>query len=129
MGRASGTGSPITLVCPVARRNRDPWTYALPRGHALTRTGRSRLRAPSGALGSRSMLVAYEYDCTCGHHGWTNHVDVLRRGGPLPEVGEAIYYRGGLGRVVERGEGGVWMEYDRGDRPRAFVPIGGRARD
>jgi hypothetical protein len=34
------------------------------------------------------MRTAFEYRCSCGHVGWTAHVDILRSyiGGPRPAV-------------------------------------------
>lgn len=78
MGRASGAGSPIHFVCPVARRNRDFTTWDLPEGHVVTLTGRSKPYVPPRAMGSRSTFTSREYVCSCGHTGWSNHVDLER---------------------------------------------------
>lgn len=78
MGRAAGTGSPLFFHCPVARRNRDPWTWDLPDGHTITLTGRTRPFTPSGARGQRSTFTSYEYRCSCGYTGWSSHMDLAR---------------------------------------------------
>lgn len=80
-GHASGAGSPIFFRCPVERRLGEHVF------HDVERTGRVKPYRPSRALGSRSMHERHEYRCrTCGHVGWTNHIDILKK--PLGE--EAI---------------------------------------
>lgn len=74
MSRSSGAGSPVWFNCAKARG------YGTSRNnHTWVRTGRTRPYRPSygTALGTRSMLFAHEYRCSCGHVGWTNHVDIL----------------------------------------------------
>jgi hypothetical protein len=78
MGLSSGTGSPHFFHCPVARRNRDYRTHRLPKGHIITLTGRTKPRDRGGRVGDRSTLVVREYQCSCGHIGWSNHVDLER---------------------------------------------------
>lgn len=77
-GTNAGTGQPITFRCANERRE---WPK---RGrHSVVRTGRVKKR-PYRALGQRMLMEAHEYRClTCGHVGWSGHVDVLRQ--PLEE--------------------------------------------
>jgi hypothetical protein len=66
------------------RLRHSPGTYDyLPRVrnyHRITLTGRKRRYRPSKgtALGIRSDTVAREYKCSCGHVGWSNHIDLKR---------------------------------------------------
>lgn len=89
----TGTGQPITFVCPVARRRQevDPTArrYArsyraslrYPPGHTrITRTGRVKNAAEPGRhahAGSRVLNESHEYVCECGHRGWSKHRDIL----------------------------------------------------
>jgi hypothetical protein len=78
MGQSAGTGSPVWFKCHGQRQR-----YG--RHHQVERTGRERrYRPPRGsALGIRSDYVAREYVCrTCGHRGWSNHVDLIDAPGP-----------------------------------------------
>lgn len=77
--------APIAFCCPVGRRNRR-WRNGelLPvdeRAHRITRTGRTRPN-PSRNRGPRSLAVEHEYDCSCGHHGWSRHSNITQF--PLP---------------------------------------------
>jgi hypothetical protein len=47
--------------------------------HHVTLTGRERPYRRKGVMGSRSTHVSREYRCSCGHVGWSNHVDLARR--------------------------------------------------
>lgn len=73
MGRSAGPGSPVWFRC---------WSdRSTVRGgvdHRVTLTGRRRpYRSAKGhALGIRSDTIAREYRCTCGHVGWSNHLDL-----------------------------------------------------
>lgn len=81
MSRSHGTGYPIYFHCPVARRERN-WSSTecppYPRGHdRIVRTGRTK-PAPSQNKGHpRKLSTSHEYECSCGHVGWTCHVDIL----------------------------------------------------
>lgn len=70
-GRGKAAGSPVFFHCFAARRE----VYGHRRDHTVELTGRiRRYRPPRGsAMGSRSMHVAFEYRCACGHVGWSNH--------------------------------------------------------
>lgn len=55
--------------------------------HVVKRTGRERANKTNNHP-PRSLTIDYEYVCSCGHRGWSRHVDVLRQ--PLvEEVGKA----------------------------------------
>ena len=79
MGRSAGTGSPVWFRCAVARRE-GPGDD---REHVVVRTGRERPYRTRRyqTLGYRSDNVTREYRCTCGHVGWSNHLDL--RNAPL----------------------------------------------
>lgn len=89
MGRSAGTGSPVWFRCYNDRRG-------VGIDHTVRLTGRER---PSPAKkghtkGSRSSWFLREYACSCGHVGWSNHVDLARMAGKTrKEDYEA--YRGG----------------------------------
>lgn len=85
--------TPMTFVCPVARRNQT-WDaakaerhghragYEYPPGHELiVLTGRRRPN-PSRRRGPRSNHEAVEFACQCGHVGWS----VLKDAAQLPEA-------------------------------------------
>lgn len=88
MSRGSGTGYPLTLRCSQDRLTRD-WRSGRSVGrHDVERTGRTK-PAPSPTKGHpRKADRSYEYRCSCGHVGWTCHVDVLRA--PLAGAGAEI---------------------------------------
>lgn len=81
--------TPNWFICPVARRNpvydyanrfglshRNRYSY--PPGHdKIVRTGRTKPNS-SRRRGSRTSDLAHEYECECGHKGWTVLVDILR---------------------------------------------------
>lgn len=76
MSRSAGAGSPISFVCPRER--------TAPRGgpaHTQEVTGRVRRyhQKAGTSLGLRSMSAAVEFTCSCGHQGWSNHVDLVVR--------------------------------------------------
>lgn len=83
MSRSQGTGSPVWFLCPVFRQERsfglrEPhW-----RSHDIELTGRERPYHPNrgSALGLRSDTTSREYVCSCGHRGWSNHVDLAPDG-------------------------------------------------
>lgn len=76
MSRSAGTGSPTYFYCwkgrQTARFRRD--------GHRVELTGRTRPYHSKrySMLGTRSMSTSYEYRCSCGHVGWSNHADLAR---------------------------------------------------
>lgn len=83
MGRSAGPGSPLSFRCAKARGLEQVLEQALgqqARPHRVTRTGRTRRhRTERGSvLGLRSLSADHEYQCSCGHVGWTNHSDVLK---------------------------------------------------
>ncbi len=78
--------TPHYLNCPVARRNRDFRTGHLPGGHVIRRTGRTKPRT-TRRPGQRTLDTSHEYRCTCGHVGWTTHMDILQR--PLTKEARA----------------------------------------
>lgn len=88
---SAGAGSPVYFMCPKERRERN-WArwgrYTYSGEHRVTLTGATRpYRAPRGsALGIRSDEVAREYTCSCGHKGWSNHMDLARMAGEVPSM-------------------------------------------
>jgi hypothetical protein len=92
MSRSAGPGSPITFMCHKLRTKHSyAVRYFAQNDHRVTRTGRTRPYWPQrgSALGQRSMLTSHEYICTCGHRGWSNHIDILRT--PVDEIaGKAL---------------------------------------
>lgn len=82
-GRGSGKGQPMFLRCPVERRERSSVYVRIGARHDLVRTG--RVRGEPREFGASRSLVGgtVEFRCSCGHVGWTNHVDVMRR--PIEE--------------------------------------------
>jgi hypothetical protein len=77
VSRSAGTGSPVAFRCHVERST-------LRRGgeHRVKLTGRVRPYEPRGPMGSRSTFVAREYECSCGHVGWSNHIDLAHYAHP-----------------------------------------------
>lgn len=63
--RRRGLGSPMKFKCPKCS---SPVVHL---------TGKTRPYKPAEghALGTRGNLEAREYNCECGHNGWTNHND------------------------------------------------------
>lgn len=81
MGANNGTGQPHFFVCPVERSTR---IVRILGPHRVELTGRtrdeSRLRRKHGRGGGRMSRTSREYRClTCGHVGWSAHVDLERR--------------------------------------------------
>jgi len=77
-GTKAGTGQPITFRCWAERRER--WqSFHRADDHVMTMTGRSR--PYHGHKGGRMTTTAYEYRCSCGHVGWSAHVDAARKAG------------------------------------------------
>lgn len=80
MGQSAGPGSPIMFRCSRCRRNCRTWNgswYAFNCEHKTALTGKWRKR--KFCVGVRSALVEVQYECDCGHVGWSNHVDLVRR--------------------------------------------------
>lgn len=78
MSRGSGTGYPLTLRCSQDRLTRD-WRSGRSVGrHDVERTGRTKPAPSPTKSHPRKAAHSYEYRCSCGHVGWTAHVDVIR---------------------------------------------------
>jgi hypothetical protein len=82
MSQSAGAGSPVYFMCSSERKTywRDR-AEGLVRRHYVRLTGRKRPYKPQrhSALGLRSDTTAREYECiTCGHVGWSNHMDLKR---------------------------------------------------
>jgi hypothetical protein len=74
-----GTGYPNWFKC--ARQRRTTQHEALTRDdyHQVVRTGRTK-PCPSPTRGHpRKLRESHEYVCSCGHRGWSCHVDVLQQ--------------------------------------------------
>ena len=76
MSRSAGAGSPIAFRCTKCRS-----TLVSDRDSTWELTGRERpyAKARYSVGGARSTRTAREYRCSCGHVGWSNHVDLLVR--------------------------------------------------
>ena len=75
-GSNAGTGQPIAFVC--AARRREGYRGRSPaESHRVELTGRARKRY--GRPGARMTNLFREYRCSCGHVGWSAHVDLARR--------------------------------------------------
>ena len=83
MGKGSGTGSPNFFQCGAYRRENYRTRRGLDyrREHTVKLTGRTKPYNPPRALGSRSTFTSYEYECTCGHVGWSNHIELAAMAG------------------------------------------------
>ncbi len=77
MSRSAGTGSPVWFVCGAARKE-WPRPSGWNREHDVTLTGRRRRYKPPRSMGLRSTFTSREYRCSCGHVGWSNHIDLER---------------------------------------------------
>lgn len=77
-GTNAGTGCPIAFRCHQERRHTiDPQRDPNYRNHTVHVTGRER---PAG--GNRNIrmdTVTREYVCSCGHTGWSRHIDLAKR--------------------------------------------------
>jgi hypothetical protein len=64
----------------------------------VTLTGRQRkARFKRGsAPGTRSTFIEREYECSCGHVGWSNHIDLARMAGESRYTGTTL--EGKVGR-------------------------------
>lgn len=76
--------SPVHFVCPVGRRTRE-WV-TLPNGrldlkqvnrsaHQITLTGQTKPN-PSTKRSWRTSATSREFKCSCGHRGWSVHIDL-----------------------------------------------------
>jgi hypothetical protein len=77
VSRSFGTGSPVFFRCHSCRstiRGGIDGEFVL--------TGRVRPSRFSGPVGSRSTFVTREYTCSCGHTGWSNHIDLAIKSHP-----------------------------------------------
>jgi len=79
-GKGHGTGSPIAFRC---WRERREWRPGLRENHVVTLTGRKRpyQSARYSVHGARSDHFAREYVCSCGHTGWSAHIDLAYMAG------------------------------------------------
>ena len=77
MPASRGSGQPLHLRCWMLRHTVAPLQD--PAEHRLSRTGRTRKFNPihGNIRGVRMLDTEHEYQCTCGHKGWTRHRDVL----------------------------------------------------
>lgn len=87
MGRSHGPGSPVWFRCHRCRS-----TLVNNRTSTWELTGRSRPARFSGAPGSRSTFREREYRCSCGHVGWSNHIDLARAAGETRYTGSRLEY-------------------------------------
>ena len=74
MGANNGTGNPMYFACAKARKERS---YREREGHVVELTGRSKAAGRRGGI--RNSDRSREYKCSCGHVGWSRHVDLERR--------------------------------------------------
>lgn len=76
MSRSAGTGSPVFFHCSKCRS-----TLVNNRHSVWELTGRKRpYRSKDySCMGTRSCHTAREYRCSCGHVGWSNHIDLAYR--------------------------------------------------
>lgn len=83
MGRSAGAGSPVWFRCHACRS-----TLVYERDETVTLTGRTKPypQRAHHTLGARSTRTSYEYRCSCGHVGWSNHVDLARMAGDDPRA-------------------------------------------
>lgn len=87
MGQSAGAGSPVWFRC-----HRDRMGDYHGPGSRVELTGREKPypHRRGHALGSRSTRTLREYRCTCGHVGWSNHVDLAELAGvPRSELQRA----------------------------------------
>lgn len=79
-GTRAGTGQPISFACAIERREklRVEFGMMLRREHRVIRTGRTRPYRRIGQGNMRTSTTAHEYRCSCGHVGWSAHVDLPR---------------------------------------------------
>jgi hypothetical protein len=88
MGESAGAGSPVFFHCWRFRKEgwRDPLSANDRAQHRVLLTGRERPYRSQrrSMLGTRSTTVSREYICSCGHRGWSNHIDLARMAGAKP---------------------------------------------
>ena len=85
-GTNARTGQPLHFRCWRCRRSRRRVGGTFDR---VSFTG--RVRRYRGGAGCRTALMAVQYQCDCGHVGWSRHKDLVRRAareGILPEATE-----------------------------------------
>lgn len=80
MAKASGSGVPLWFKCPVQRRE-DAWAWPArsDRRHDQTRTGRTKPPPNPNRGNPRKLRESHEFVCSCGHVGWSCHVDILHK--------------------------------------------------
>lgn len=78
MGRSAGPGSPVYFRCHACRS-----TLVNNTTETVTLTGRSKPypHRRYHTLGIRSSYRSREYRCSCGHVGWSNHIDLAYMAG------------------------------------------------
>lgn len=99
MSRAAGTGSPQFFLCPVLRRQ-WPRTSAHHRLHRTIPTGRHKAGGRSVNGGMRRVARALEFECSCGHVGWSTHIELAKEAVRLELVkAEDITWENDVGRL------------------------------
>lgn len=76
----SGTGVPVMHRCAMWRR--IYWrsrTAVDDRQHQVELTGLIRKPKGNGKGHVRKSVLEFEYQCKCGHVGWSNHKDLERK--------------------------------------------------
>lgn len=76
MGRSAGTGSPVWFRCSRCRSTLVRNTHSKVR---LTGREKPMPERRGSTLGARSTRTLREYECSCGHIGWSNHMDLLQQ--------------------------------------------------
>ena len=74
-GTNAGTGYPITFMCPVLRRSGHRSNMDFDR-HQIRATGRTKKPPSPGKGNPRKADRSLEYECSCGHVGWSCHIDL-----------------------------------------------------
>jgi hypothetical protein len=88
MGRSHGPGSPVWFRCSKCRSTLNPDRRT---GWDVELTGRQRKANFKHAPGSRSSFMDREYRClSCGHVGWSNHVDLAEKAGESRYKGSSL---------------------------------------
>lgn len=82
MSRSHGTGYPMFFMCAKARQIwwQDSGRTTLERRQHVTElTGRTRPTKRNGKGHPRKSWTTFEYRCTCGHVGWSSHIELERQ--------------------------------------------------
>lgn len=89
MGRSAGAGSPVWFICGQCRssgspcKSRDNYSVVCRHKYVLTGQKRPYKTQRNSATGVRSSRESRQYQCECGHTGWSNHIDLERLEGYL----------------------------------------------